>query len=385
MAEYYGSKVVDIFNTMPVRFKPDGVKGVDVTIGYDILGEGGGTWVVTIKDAALKVEKIAGDLPKCSVVMTADAEAFVGGALGKIDPGEAFASGKIKVAGDIIILGNVLPKAFEKFTPIVRARAIVESMVERFRPEKAEGVDLKIGYDLSGEDGGAWTAIVKDGTCTVKEGLDPDCTVTMRMVSEVFVGLNLGKIDPAAAFGSGQVKIEGDMMAAGATAKLFKKFEVAGAEEKQGEELISLKCVPSIRHRFATGSHMGKWFKGLKEKKFYATQCPVCGRTQIPPREVCAVCRVRCDEFIEVGPKGTVTMIDTVYYASPDPLTGKVRQTPYAALFLVMDGSTPSESFAHELNPKDLDRIESGMKVRPVWAKERTGSYRDLLYFEIDD
>jgi uncharacterized OB-fold protein/putative sterol carrier protein len=385
MAEYYGSKVVDIFNTMPVRFKPDGVKDVDVTIGYEILGEGGGTWVVTIKDAALKVEKIAGDLPKCSVVMTADAEAFVGGALGKIDPGEAFASGKIKVAGDIIILGNVLPKAFEKFTPIVRARAIVESMVERFRPEKAEGVDLKIGYDLSGEDGGAWTAIVKDGTCTVKEGLDPDCTVTMRMVSEVFVGFNLGKIDPAAAFGSGQVKIEGDMMAAGATAKLFKKFEVAGAEEKQGEELISLKCIPSIRHRFATGSHMGKWFKGLKEKKFYATQCPVCGRTQIPPREVCAVCRVRCDEFIEVGPKGTVTMIDTVYYASPDPLTGKVRQTPYAALFLVMDGSTPSESFAHELNPKDLDRIESGMKVRPVWAKERTGSYRDLLYFEIDD
>jgi uncharacterized OB-fold protein len=50
-----------------------------------------------------------------------------------------------------------------------------------------------------------------------------------------------------------------------------------------------------------------------------------------------------------------------------------------------MDDSTPSESFAHELNPKDLDRIESGMKVRPVWAKERTGSYRDLLYFEIDD
>lgn len=385
MAEYYGSKVVDIFNTMPVRFKPDGVKGVDVTIGYDILGEGGGTWVVTIKDVALKVEKIAGDLPKCSVVMTADAEAFVGGALGKIDPGEAFASGKIKVAGDITILGNVLPKAFEKFTPIVRARAIVESMVTRFRPEKAEGVDLKIGYDLSGEDGGAWTAVVKDGTCTVKEGLDPDCKVTMRMVSEVFVGLSLGKIDPAATFGSGQVKIEGDMMAAGATAKLFKKFEVAGAEEKQGEELISLKCIPSIRHRFATGSHMGKWFKGLKEKKFYATQCPVCGRTQIPPREACAVCRVRCDEFIEVGPKGTVTMIDTVYYASPDPLTGKVRQTPYAALFLVMDGSTPSESFAHELNPKDLDRIESGMKVRPVWAKERTGSYRDLLYFEIDD
>jgi uncharacterized OB-fold protein/putative sterol carrier protein len=385
MAEYFGSRVEDIFGTMPERFKPEGVTGVDVVIGYDITGDGGGKWAVTIKDSTLKVEKIEGDLPKCSVTLNTDAEGFVGGAIGKIDTGEAFSSGRLKVAGDITALLNVLPKAFDKFVPVTRPRAIIESMPERFRADKADGVNMKIGYDLAGADGGKWTVVIKDNTCTLKEGIDADNTVTLIMAADIFVGLNTGKVDPGTAFSAGQVKIDGDMMAAGATAKLFTKFEVAGAEDKQGEELISLKCIPSINQRFATGTHMGKWFKGLKEKKFIVSTCPVCGRTQIPPREVCAVCRVRTDDFIEVGPKATVTIIDKVYFASPDPLSGKVRQTPYAALFMVMEGSTPQESFAHDLKKEDFDRIRPGMKVRPVWAENRTGSFHDLLYFEIDD
>jgi putative sterol carrier protein/uncharacterized OB-fold protein len=385
MAEYFGSRVDDIFGTMPERFKPEGVKGVDVLIGYDITGDGGGKWVVTIKDATLKVDKIDGELPKCAVTLSTDAQGFVGGALGKIDTGEAFSSGRLKVAGDITALLNILPKAFSPFTPVVRAKAIIESMPERFRADKADGVSMKIGYDLSGADGGKWTVEIKNNACALKEGIDADNTVTLIMSAEIFVGLNTGKVDPGSAFSSGQIKIDGDMMAAGATAKLFTKFEVAGVHEKQGEELISLKCVPSIGQRFATGTHMGKWFAGLKIKKFFATSCPVCGRTQVPPREVCAVCRVRTDDFIEVGPNATVTIIDKVYFASPDPLTGKVRQTPYAALFMVMDGSTPTEGFAHDLKREDFDRIKPGMKIRPVWNENRTGSFHDLLYFEIDD
>jgi len=80
-----------------------------------------------------------------------------------------------------------------------------------------------------------------------------------------------------------------------------------------------------------------------------------------------------------------VTLVDIVHYASPDPLTGKIRETPYAALFVVMDGAGKDQSFSHFLNPKDFSRIKAGLKVRPVWAKERTGNYEDLLCFEIDD
>ncbi len=207
--------------------------------------------------------------------------------------------------------------------------------------------------------------------------------MTMIMSAEVFVGLNLGLIDGTSAFTSGQVKVEGDIGAAGLTAKLFEKFKLKGAEE--AEEFISLKCVPSIEQRFSTGPIMGKWFEGLKEKKFYATKCPKCGRTQVPPREVCANCRVRCTEFVELGPKATVMEVDLVYYASPNPLTGETRETPYGNVYFMLDNATEEESVAHDLKGEDFHRIKPGMRVRPVWAKERTGSFNDLLYFEIDD
>ncbi|MCK7477878.1 MAG: hypothetical protein M0C28_10955 [Candidatus Moduliflexus flocculans] len=40
MAEYWGIKVEDIFNTMKERFRPEGAKDVDAVFGYDIAGRG---------------------------------------------------------------------------------------------------------------------------------------------------------------------------------------------------------------------------------------------------------------------------------------------------------------------------------------------------------
>ena len=274
MAEYFGTNAEAVFATMPERFIPEKVQDVDVTIGYDITGEGGGIWLVAIQAGTLKAEKIDSELPECSASIKTDAETFVGGSLGRIDLNAAMFAGKFKVKGDISVMTNILPKA-------------------------------------------------------------------------------------------------------------FKKFSLAG--EEQAEEFISIKAMPSINQRFATGAHMGQWFKGLMNKKFYAAKCPSCGRIQIPPREVCAECVVRSDDFVEVGPNGTVANMDIVYYASPDPLTGKVRSTPYVTLYLWMDGTTPGECLSFDLNPKDTNRIQRGMRVRPVWNEVRNAGIDDLLYFEIDD
>ncbi len=40
MAEFYGTTVADIFNTMPKRFKPEEAKDEDIAIGYECKGEG---------------------------------------------------------------------------------------------------------------------------------------------------------------------------------------------------------------------------------------------------------------------------------------------------------------------------------------------------------
>jgi uncharacterized OB-fold protein/putative sterol carrier protein len=390
MAEFFGTTVADIFNTMPKRFKPGEAKDEDIVIGYECKGDGGGKWRVHIKNGTIRVEEVAGELSGCKMsVHAADAETFIGVTLGKIAAIEVLTSGKLRVVGDPRVLMTLLPKIFVPYTApekksTVVAKDIIATIQERFRPDKAAGVEMKIGYDLTGEGGGQWTIVIQAGKCAVKEGIAGDLNVKMTMPAEVYTGMMLGTISGETAFTSGQVKIDGDMMAAGATSRFFSKYVDPNARAGEAEELITIKVVNSVDCRFATGTVYGMWFKGLKEKKFLANVCPKCGRTQITPREICAFCRVRCNEWVALGPKGTITAADIVYFASPDPLTGAVRETPYAMLWVLLDNASAQEAFCLDIKREDLHKMKVGDRVRPVWAEKRTGSFRDILCFELD-
>ncbi len=43
-------------------------------------------------------------------------------------------------------------------------------MAGRFRADKAAGTNAVIQYDVSGDGGGTWHAVIKDGTCAVNTG-----------------------------------------------------------------------------------------------------------------------------------------------------------------------------------------------------------------------
>jgi hypothetical protein len=45
-----------------------------------------------------------------------------------------------------------------------------DAMAGRFRAEKAAGVNATIQYDITGDQGGTWNAVIKDGTCAVNPG-----------------------------------------------------------------------------------------------------------------------------------------------------------------------------------------------------------------------
>lgn len=386
MAEYFGATVADIFRTMPERFKPEEARDVDILIGYEATGEGGGKWTAHIKHGTLTVNRVE-DLTGCKTTVHADAETFVGVTLGKITPIDALTSQKLRVVGDARLLMTLLPKVFVPFTAppkkkAIAARDILAAMESLFRPDRAKDIVMNIGYDLTGPDGGQWTLQIAGGQCKVREGFAQHLNVKLIMDTGVYAGMMTGELDAATVFTSGQVRIEGDMMAAAATSKFFHRYVAPGAQE--AEELICLRVTNAIEQRFASGPAMGMWFAGLREKKFLANKCPKCHRTQIPPREICAICRVRVDEYVELGPAGTVTNFDIVYFASPDPLTGAVRDTPYAPVYVVLDGATKSEAFAFELKKEDIGRVRVGVRVRPVWAEKPTGSFKDLLYFELE-
>ena len=62
-------------------------------------------------------------------------------------------------------------------------------------------------------------------------------------------------------------------------------------------ERIRLRMTVDVPYRFAAGPFMGTFLTELKENgRFVGIRCPRCGRLQLPPRVVCAVCHVPNDE-----------------------------------------------------------------------------------------
>jgi putative sterol carrier protein len=101
-------------------------------------------------------------------------------------------------------------------------KGVFERMPSAFQASKAAGVDVVFQYRISGPDGGEWYAVVKDGACEVKEGAHGKPTTTISMSSEDFLSLMGGRLNAMAAFTSGKLKIEGDLMKSQLIEKLFK-------------------------------------------------------------------------------------------------------------------------------------------------------------------
>ena len=155
-------------------------------------------------------------------------------------------------------------------------------------------------------------------------------------------------------------------------------------KKENGRELIVSRQILSIPQRFSTGPVMGRFLRELRDnQRIMANKCPQCGRHQLPPREVCAVCHVEATEWEELGPEGTVQDFDIVYYSSPDPLTGETRETPYVLCWAQLDRTQGDAPLWHLLDAPDLSQVRRGLRVRVVFAEERNGTMADIKHFEI--
>jgi putative sterol carrier protein len=80
-------------------FIPEKAAGVDTVIQYHLTGEGGGDWIITIKEGVCKVAEGIAENPK--MALTADAKEFGDILLGKMDGMAAFMQGKLQLKGDL--------------------------------------------------------------------------------------------------------------------------------------------------------------------------------------------------------------------------------------------------------------------------------------------
>ena len=100
-------------------------------------------------------------------------------------------------------------------------REIFSKMPEVFNPSAAGGMDAVFQFEITGEGGGNWSVIVKDGACEIKEGTHESPSVTLTMSGETWVGMVNKEINGMQAFMSGQLKASGDIMLAQRIEQLF--------------------------------------------------------------------------------------------------------------------------------------------------------------------
>jgi putative sterol carrier protein len=101
----------------------------------------------------------------------------------------------------------------------VAARGFFEGLGARADPAKLVGVDHSYRFVIEGE--GTWSVRIHDGTIAVREGGEDGVDVTVRASGDVFERIVSGKQNPATAYMSGKVKVDGDL---GAVMKLQRLF-----------------------------------------------------------------------------------------------------------------------------------------------------------------
>ena len=91
----------ELFEMLPERFNAAAATGVNKTLQWNITGEETGVWAFQIIEGAGKL--IPGGVEKPDTTFTTSATTWVAIAEGKQDAMKAFMTGKLKVAGDMML------------------------------------------------------------------------------------------------------------------------------------------------------------------------------------------------------------------------------------------------------------------------------------------
>jgi putative sterol carrier protein len=100
-------------------------------------------------------------------------------------------------------------------------KEVFEKVTEFFNTTSAQGMDAVFQFDITGDEGGIWNVIVKDGVCQVQEGTHAAPTVTLTMSAEDWLAMVNKELNPMQAFMSGQLSVNGDIMLAQRIPELF--------------------------------------------------------------------------------------------------------------------------------------------------------------------
>ncbi|MBC7263570.1 MAG: Zn-ribbon domain-containing OB-fold protein [Chloroflexi bacterium] len=132
------------------------------------------------------------------------------------------------------------------------------------------------------------------------------------------------------------------------------------------------------RYRYTMGLAGERFFREIKERgQLLGTRCPSCGCIYVPPRLYCEQCFEKLDEWLEVGPQGTVHSFTVLHLG----LDGSALEQPKIIAFVQLDDA--DGGLVHYLGEIEPEEVYIGLPVEAVFKPkaERVGSILDIQYF----
>ena len=211
-----------IFSLMPELFLADKAQGLTVSVYYQVTGEGGGDYTCLIENSAFSLKREA--KPDATSVVVIGAEDWIALNEGKLDPMQAFMTGKLKGTGDLGLLQK-FPKFFKKPQKQGGPVKALKDLVPARLALAGGGVKVSVGAEAWGE-----------GAELVGEE---------AAVRALICGLS----DPGPALLGGQLSFKGDMEA---LRRAWKSW--AAEPEITYPETPGGKALATLRKRYKGGA-----------------------------------------------------------------------------------------------------------------------------------
>jgi uncharacterized OB-fold protein len=149
--------------------------------------------------------------------------------------------------------------------------------------------------------------------------------------------------------------------------------ELENAQAIMSKQLVVLSDV-----EFDVGEIGTRFFAELRDnRRILGIRCPRCDTVYVPPRLTCKRCFGKLDEWVEVGPEGTLLASTTVYA----PVANPPAEAPYTLAVIKLDGA--DTGLVHLVEEVDPARLEEGTRLRAVFRENREGNIRDIDRFII--
>lgn len=127
-------------------------------------------------------------------------------------------------------------------------------------------------------------------------------------------------------------------------------------------DLISIEGSWNFNYTYFAGEHASRFFHELREnKRIMGTRCSKSKRVLVPARSFCDATMERTDEWVEVGPEGTLetfTIITAAFPGLPKP--------PILMAYVTLDGAdTALINLVHGVDLSDFNEAAKLLNTQP--------------------